>query len=133
MIGAFLVVRWETMAGLDNLCTLTRDVAEACDGLLNGAAGELNEMQQDDITMVRRNAARLLTTLETLPPVDGLDEEGRKTLRHDLRNRVNSITGFSRIMLMEMEESAPDALRAHVQHIHETGQALLDEITALLG
>ena len=85
--------------------------------------------QRDDLQHVER-AARLFyrqASEHYYSVLDSGDEAAIQTLRHDLRNHLNIVVGFTQVMLREM----PDNLLLHlltIRKIHQTGKALLKRV-----
>ena len=85
----------KTMTTIGNLHDWTRSIIMACDDLL-GAAG-VDDGQREDIAMIRGSSENLLALLEQVAGEDlaAFDEQQRQGWRHDLRNPLNSVTGFA--------------------------------------
>jgi signal transduction histidine kinase len=106
------------------------NIVQWSDDLLQSAP--LTADQRDDLQHVQR-AAHLFyrqasSQYQTVLASD--DTDAIRTLRHQLRNHLNIVVGFTRIILREM----PDNLLLHlltIRKIHQTGRTLLERVNEM--
>lgn len=99
-------------------------ISEICETLLNKAP--LTNLQRDDIEAINNAAKQFLSYAQAHvePILTSEDAEELQSIRHRLRNHLNIIVGFSRLLVREL----PDNLLLHmllVRQIHETGEMLI--------
>lgn len=95
------------------------------DQLLSDAP--LTALQRDDLTAVRTAAERFKKQLDDELDIIifSKDEAELQRVRHDLRNHLNIIVGFTRIIVREL----PDNLLLHlvtVRNINNLGKTLIE-------
>ncbi len=106
------------------------NIVQWSDDLLQNAP--LTDDQRDDLQHVER-AARLFqqqTSDRYHTVLDSDDTDAIRMLRHQLRNHLNIVVGFTQVMLREM----PDNLLLHlltIRKIHQTGRALLKRVNEM--
>lgn len=89
----------------------------------------LTEPQRDDFEAICTAANQFIeyahSKVEIIRSVANIEEKQR--VRHDLRNHLNIINGFSRLFVKQL----PDNLILHMMHIrniHETSQKLIEQV-----
>lgn len=106
------------------LVASAQHISEICETLLKKAP--LTNLQREDIQAIN-NAARQFfdyAQAHVEPILSSEDAEELQSIRHRLRNHLNIIVGFSRLLVREL----PDNLLLHmllVRQIHETGEMLI--------
>lgn len=96
------------------------------------ARAPLTDEQRQDITEVQQAATRFreLALAEHELLRERRDSAALQRVRHDLRNHVNIILGYTRIIVRDL----PDNLLLHmvsVRNIHATAIGLLEHVDAL--
>lgn len=122
------------MTSLDSFATT---VIERADHIINWSddllqAAPLTTDQREDLQQVQRAARhfRQETASNYTVTMQTGDPQAVQRLRHQLRNRLNIVVGFTGVWLQRL----PDNLLLHlltVRKIHETGETLLADINAI--
>lgn len=107
-----------------DLLASAQSISEICETLL--AKAPLTQLQRDDIEAINIAAKQFLDYAQAHfePILSSADEAELQSIRHRLRNHLNIIVGFSRLLVREL----PDNLLLHmllVRKIHETGEMLI--------
>lgn len=92
----------------------------------------LTVTQREDLEAIKASATRFLEYANTKIEIicNGSNQEEKQRIRHDLKNHLNIINGFSRIFVKEL----PDNLLLHMRHIRNintTSQELIDEVDGI--
>lgn len=113
------------------LIELAEAVSSWSDKLL--AKAPLTENQREDIVAIK-NASREFTEYATqeMPAITGAegDMDTKQRVRHQLRNYLNVIIGFSRLIVKEL----PDNLLMDmiiIRKIHDTGEMLQVQVDSI--
>lgn len=107
-----------------DLVASAQSISEICETLLKKAP--LTSLQHDDIDAINAAAKQFLAYAQANcePILSSEDAAELQFIRHRLRNHLNIIVGFSRLLVREL----PDNLLLHmllVRKIHETGEMLI--------
>jgi nitrogen-specific signal transduction histidine kinase len=89
----------------------------------------LTVQQREDLSFVREAVQQFqrITRSESEIIHDAPSAEEAQRVRHDLRNQLNIIAGFTRLLVKQL----PDNLLLHmmaIRQIHETAQTLLERV-----
>lgn len=91
----------------------------------------LTELQRQDLQAITiATTAFLDDTLANLNIIQSDDVEAKRHVRHQLRNHLNIIVGFSQIILKEL----PDNLLLHMailRQIHQAGRDLITRVDSI--
>ena len=92
----------------------------------------LTEEQREDIVAIRTASEEFVEYASEQISLfsDEIDKETKKEIRHQLRNYLNVIVGFSRMMVKEL----PDNLlmdMVTVRKIHDIGEMLMVQVDAI--
>jgi hypothetical protein len=106
------------------LLASAQSIVQICDTLLLKAP--LTNLQRTDIEAINQAAKQFLSYAQAnVQPILTSDDAAElQDIRHRLRNHLNIIVGFSRLLVKEL----PDNLLLHmllVRKIHETGEMLI--------
>lgn len=98
--------------------------------ILNDAP--LNEVQRQDVQAIYYASRRFYDFAQSEIHVilEGQDARELQRVRHQLRNYLNIIVGFSRLLVREL----PDNLLMHMillRQIHSTGQILTEQVNTI--
>jgi hypothetical protein len=90
---------------------------------------QLTELQRDDLQAIQTAAERFIEYANSEIEVirDGASPEKLHRIRHDLRNHLNIINGFSRLFVKQL----PDNLLLHmmnIRNIHTTSQKMIEQV-----
>lgn len=90
---------------------------------------KLTASQREDLEAIKASATRFLeyATSEIEIIRNGASPEETQRVRHDLKNHLNIINGFSRIFVKEL----PDNLLLHmmaIRNINSTSQELIKQV-----
>ncbi len=116
---------------LDNtLIALAESVCRWSVSLLDKAP--LTEDQREDIVAIHLASQEFVAYASAQIPIitTDVDNDTKKRIRHQLRNYLNVIVGFSRMMVKEL----PDNLlmdMVTVRKIHDTGEMLMVRVDAI--
>jgi hypothetical protein len=107
-----------------DLVASAQSIVEICETLLRKAP--LTSLQRDDILAINHAATQFLSYAQAHvePILTSEDAEELQDIRHRLRNHLNIIVGFSKLLVRDL----PDNLLLHmllVRRIHETGEMLI--------
>src|SRR5689334_13622480 len=107
-----------------DLMASAQSISEICETLLRKAP--LTSLQREDIEAINGAATQFITyaSAHIEPILSSEDAAELQNIRHRLRNHLNIIVGFSRLLVREL----PDNLLLHmllVRQIHETGEMLI--------
>jgi hypothetical protein len=107
-----------------DLMASAQSISEICETLLKKAP--LTSLQRDDIEAINGAARQFITyaSAHIEHILSSEDAAELQNIRHRLRNHLNIIVGFSRLLVREL----PDNLLLHmllVRQIHETGEMLI--------
>lgn len=126
-----------TAAVIADMQTTGIELTRYIRALFNEDINHLPDTYQQDLNALSRasdDLTALISDLDDLSqstPDETTDAQIQK-LRHDLRNALNLIVGFSRIMLKEGFQSPLSLLQyATLQSVNQTGQTLLDQVDGL--
>lgn len=97
-------VLWDQMRSDLQADTLPQ-LHDACHSLVTGALGSLTEQQREDLESVERSVLKLSRRIEGEP----INWSSHSEAAHALRGPLNSIIGFSRLMLKGIDGSFTDA------------------------
>lgn len=89
----------------------------------------LTETQREDFVAINTSARRFLEYAQEKIDLirNGTSPEEAQRIRHDLRNHLNIINGFSRLFVKQL----PDNLLLHmmqIRQIHATSQKLIEQV-----
>ena len=106
------------------LLASAQSIVQICDTLLLKAP--LTNLQRTDIEAINQAAKQFLSYAQAnVQPILTSDDAAElQDIRHRLRNHLNIIVGFSKLLVKEL----PDNLLLHmllVRKIHETGEMLI--------
>lgn len=73
---------------------------------LNGQP-HFTEMQRGDAAGVYDSARNLHTLWENLPPLAGLAYDDRRQVNHELRDRLNAVSGLAELLNVTISEDHP--------------------------
>ncbi|MEM9953982.1 MAG: hypothetical protein AAF846_20400 [Chloroflexota bacterium] len=104
-----------------------QQIIQWCQTLLD--TSRLTETQRQDMTAIRHSAMEFLqyATNEVQMMTDDTPLSKKQEVRHQLRNYLNIVVGFSRLMVRDL----PDNLlmdMATVRQIHDTGEHLRTQV-----
>src|SRR5688572_103943 len=107
-----------------DLLDSAQSIVEICETLRRKAP--LTSLQREDIDAINLAAKQFLSYAQAnVEPILTSDDAAElQDIRHRLRNHLNIIVGFSRLLVREL----PDNLLLHmllVRKIHETGEMLI--------
>jgi hypothetical protein len=107
-----------------DLMASAQSISEICETLLKKAP--LTSLQREDIEAINGAARQFISyaSAHIEPILSSEDAAELQNIRHRLRNHLNIIVGFSRLLVREL----PDNLLLHmllVRQIHETGEMLI--------
>jgi hypothetical protein len=107
-----------------DLVASAQSIVQICDTLILKAP--LTSLQAKDIEAINQAAKQFLSyTQDHVQPIITSDDAAElQDIRHRLRNHLNIIVGFSKLLVREL----PDNLLLHmllVRKIHETGEMLI--------
>jgi signal transduction histidine kinase len=103
-------------------------VDEACRSLLDGSLGTLTDLQVEDLEAIHRSLAKLSTRLEG-EPINWADHSEST---HALRGPLNSIIGFSRLLLRGVDGPIADAQHQALETIYNGSRRMLVVFNLLL-
>jgi|GEM_PF-3975659 len=120
----------ETIKRDAKLIELAEAVSAWSDKLL--AKAPLTDDQRQDIVAINDASREFLTyaTREMSAITDEADLSTKQRVRHQLRNYLNIIVGFSRLMVKEL----PDNLLMDmitIRKIHDTGEMLMAQVDTI--
>jgi signal transduction histidine kinase len=101
---------------------------QACQALCGGSLGPFNVQQQEDLASLERSVIRLTHLLEDKT----VNWSNYGEAAHTLRGPLNSATGFSRLMLKDIDGQLNEAQRAALDTIHSTSRRFLALFNLLL-
>lgn len=122
---------------MTNIIHSETDLIHAADSLCEWSnilleEAPLTAQQREDITAINNAAKSFIkhakNEQQTLS--QSADAEAKKAVRHQLRNHLNIVVGFSQLLLAEL----PDNLLMHMvilRDIHQTGKDLLTHVDAI--
>lgn len=123
--------------GMTSLDPSAATFIERADHIINWSddllqAAPLTTDQREDLEQVQQAAQhfRQETHTKYATTMQAGDPQAVQRLRHQLRNRLNIVVGFTGVWLQRL----PDNLLLHlltVRKIHETGMTLLDEVNQM--
>jgi len=92
----------------------------------------LTKTQREDLEAIKTSATRFLEYANDKMDIirNGASPEELQRVRHDLKNHLNIINGFSRIFVKDL----PDNLLLHmkqIRNINATSQELIDEVEGI--
>jgi hypothetical protein len=107
-----------------DLVASAQSIVQICDTLILKAP--LTAIQRNDIEAINQAAKQFLSYIQdhVQPIITSDDAAELQDIRHRLRNHLNIIVGFSKLLVREL----PDNLLLHmllVRKIHETGEMLI--------
>ncbi len=84
------------------------------------------------IARIRKATVAKYVAIEKAKEGDRLKSQFLANMSHDLRSPLNSILGFSELLLRGIDGELPDDQREMVQTIHDSGRELLQQIDDIL-
>lgn len=102
-------------------------INEASQKILKKA--HLTEIQKEDFSAIHNAIRKFITEAQDAKAIiiSQDDLETKKHVRHQLRNHLNIVVGFSSLIIKEL----PDNLLLHmisIRHIYQTGEMLIERI-----
>lgn len=127
-----MVTTTETDAGAE-LAALATALVNYCNALFNEKNPKLTPQRHSDLETIHGAAVRLQRKASntTYRLAHSPDEATLQKIRHDLKNELNVIIGFSRIMLRETRSPLTPLQYATMATIHQTGVDLLNQVEQL--
>lgn len=137
--GALMLVVYDTGRDITRATDQVRDVADGkpATAVSEGAffALELRQLVQSVDRLVNRitetNIAKYVA-IEKAKEADRLKSQFLANMSHDLRSPLNSILGFSELLLTGIEGELGDEQRRMVNTIYDSGRELLQQIDDIL-
>jgi signal transduction histidine kinase len=137
-IGAVVLLARDVHRDVVHACALSRGSSGTpLQGPIEGsfATAEIRELVGSVDRLVRRitdaNVAKYVA-IEQAKEADRLKSQFLANMSHDLRSPLNSILGFSELLLTGIDGELTPEQRAMVQPIHESGKTLLQQIDDIL-
>lgn len=72
--------------------------------------------------LIQKQAKKLEETNEELSTLNFTKDRFFSILAHDLRNPFNTVSGFSELLLLNLERYTPEKIRHYIEVIHKTSQ-----------
>ncbi len=118
---------WDQMRA-DLHANQTPQIHAACQALLSGELGPLNDMQREDLQSVDRSFAKLVERIEG-EPINWADFS---EAAHALRGPLNATIGFSRLIVKGIDGPIAEEQKEPLENIHSGGRKLLALFNLLL-
>ncbi len=118
---------WDQMRADLHANTLPQ-LQDACHSLATGAVGSLTDQQREDLESLERSVLKLARRIEGEP----INWSNHGEAAHALRGPLNSIIGFSRLMLKGIDGPFTDAQEKALQTVYTIGRQLLTVFNLLL-
>lgn len=118
---------WEQMRS-DLGADLSPQVNQACRSLLEGACGPLSPIQIEDMEAIQRSLAKLDARFEG-EPIDWADHS---VATHALRGPLNSVIGFSRLLIRGVDGPTTEEQNQALEIIYRGSRRMLLVFNLLL-
>lgn len=114
------------------LIPATRKLTTLCDVLYQTRREGFSETQQEDIALIRDAARGFQQYInEHSPTWYALEKSSLQILRHDLKNRLNIVSGYASLLKRELDAGISPAMLITLGGIVATCQQLISQINEL--
>lgn len=98
---------------------------------LVGVGRDISRLKETEREL-KASLAELRRARDAAERADAAKSEFLANITHELRTPMHAILSFARLGLERLERAAPEKLRGYFEHIHKSGQRLLNLINDLL-
>jgi hypothetical protein len=112
------------------LALTAEELVKYTNAFFNETSIVLPATHRDDLNTIHQAALRFQTMIDNQTALPA-DEDALKQVRHDLKNVLNLVVGYSQLLIREKRSPLSPLQYATVLSVYHTGKTLLTEVDAL--